>query len=100
MSGIKTYPKMNETIKDLLGRSDEPFKQYTLQRIVELEQQVEAQQQEIDKLKKLEITYAEMQLFASYCHNDLLAEGNSMEAKWKSFIEKTRERMLDMQEVL
>lgn len=35
---INTYPEMNESIKYLLGMSDEPFKQYTLQRILELEE--------------------------------------------------------------
>lgn len=36
---ITTYPKMNETIKDLLRRSDKPMDQYILARIEELEQQ-------------------------------------------------------------
>ena len=34
---IKTYPEMNETIKDLLRRSEEPMNLYTLARIQELE---------------------------------------------------------------
>lgn len=41
MGGIKTYPEMNKTIKDLLRLSDEPMKQYILARIEELEKQVE-----------------------------------------------------------
>lgn len=40
MSQIKTYPEMNETIKDLLSRSDEPMQLYILARIEELEKQV------------------------------------------------------------
>ena len=34
---IKTYPEMNETIKDLLRRSEEPMSLYILARIEELE---------------------------------------------------------------
>lgn len=41
MSEIKTYPKMNETAKDLLRRSKEPMNLYILARIEELEKQVE-----------------------------------------------------------
>ena len=37
---IKTYPQMNETIKDLLRRSEEPMKLYILARIEDLEKQV------------------------------------------------------------
>lgn len=40
MIQIKTYPEMNETIKDLLRRSDEPMQLYILTRIEELEKQV------------------------------------------------------------
>lgn len=40
MSQIKTYPEMNETIKDLLLRSEEPMQLYILTRIEELEKQV------------------------------------------------------------
>lgn len=40
MSQIKTYPEMNETIKDLLRRSEEPMQLYILARIEELEKQV------------------------------------------------------------
>lgn len=39
---IHTYPEMNETIKDLLRRSEEPMNQYILARIEELEAQLEA----------------------------------------------------------
>ncbi|GIN41389.1 hypothetical protein M3685_13310 [Heyndrickxia oleronia] len=42
MPDIKTYPKMNEEIKILLSMSSDPFKQYTLQRIIELEEEVES----------------------------------------------------------
>lgn len=34
---IHTYPEMNETLKDLLRRSEEPMNQYILARIEELE---------------------------------------------------------------
>lgn len=37
---IKTYPQMNETIKDLLRRSEEPMNLYILARIEDLEKQV------------------------------------------------------------
>lgn len=37
MKAVQTYPKMNETIKDLLRRSEEPMHQYILTRIEELE---------------------------------------------------------------
>ena len=37
---IKTYPEMNETIKDLLRRSEEPMNLYALARIEEMEKQV------------------------------------------------------------
>lgn len=40
MNDVHTYPKMNETVKDLLRRSDEPMMQYILARIEELEKQV------------------------------------------------------------
>lgn len=40
MSQIKTYPEMNETIKDLLRRSEEPMQIYILARIEELEKQI------------------------------------------------------------
>lgn len=40
MSQIKTYPEMNETIKDLLRRSEEPMQLYILAWIEELEKQV------------------------------------------------------------
>lgn len=40
MSQIKTYPEMNETIKDLLRRSEEPMQLYILARIEELEKQI------------------------------------------------------------
>lgn len=40
MEAIQTYPKMNETIKDLLRRSEEPMQHYILTRIEELEQQL------------------------------------------------------------
>lgn len=36
---IHTYPQMNETIKDLLRRSEEPMQLYILTRIEELEQE-------------------------------------------------------------
>lgn len=39
MEQIKTYPEMNETIKDLLRRSEEPMNLYILARIEELERQ-------------------------------------------------------------
>lgn len=39
MNGIRTYPEMNEIIKDLLGHHDEPFMQYVLARIEDLEQE-------------------------------------------------------------
>lgn len=42
MSQIKTYPEMNETIKDLLRRSEEPMQLYILARIEGLEKQVSA----------------------------------------------------------
>lgn len=42
MPDIKTYPKMNEEIKTLLSMSSDPFKQYTLQRIIELEEEVKS----------------------------------------------------------
>lgn len=38
---IHTYPKMDEVIKDLLRRSDEPMNRYILARIEELEKWVE-----------------------------------------------------------
>lgn len=38
---IHTYPKMNEVIKDLLRRSDEPMNRYILALIEELEKRVE-----------------------------------------------------------
>lgn len=41
MKKIETYPVMNETIKDLLRRSEEPMNLYILERIEELENQVE-----------------------------------------------------------
>lgn len=37
MEAVHTYHKMNETIKDLLRRSEEPMQQYILTRIEELE---------------------------------------------------------------
>ena len=37
---IKTYPEMNETIKDLLRRSEEPMNLYIVARIEELEKQL------------------------------------------------------------
>ena len=40
MSQIKTYPETNETIKDLLRRSEDPMQLYILTRIEELEKQV------------------------------------------------------------
>ena len=40
MVEIKTYPEMNETIKDLLRHSDEPMNLYILARIEELEKQL------------------------------------------------------------
>ncbi len=39
---IKTYPKMNETIKDLLRRSDEPMDLYVVARLEELEAKLKA----------------------------------------------------------
>lgn len=42
MNGVRTYPKMNETIKDLLRDSEEPMMQYALARIEELEAEVAA----------------------------------------------------------
>lgn len=44
---IHTYPEMNETIKDLLRRSEEPMNQYILARIEELEAQLKAAVQDI-----------------------------------------------------
>lgn len=38
---MKTYPKMNETVKDLLRRSNEPMSLYILARLEELENQVQ-----------------------------------------------------------
>ncbi|MEK3886553.1 hypothetical protein [Bacillus sp. FSL K6-3431] len=38
---MKTYPKMNEAIKDLLGKSDDIHNQYVVARIVDLEKEVE-----------------------------------------------------------
>lgn len=37
MADIKTYYKMNETVKDLLRRNDDPMHQYILARLEELE---------------------------------------------------------------
>lgn len=42
MNGIKTYPEMNETIKDLLRRNDDPMHQYILARIEEMEEQADS----------------------------------------------------------
>ncbi len=39
---IHTYPKMNETIKDLLRITDEPMNLYAAERIEELEAQLAA----------------------------------------------------------
>jgi predicted nuclease with TOPRIM domain len=47
--GIKTYPEMNERIKDLL-KTGQAMDLYALKRITELEEQVEKQQQEIERL--------------------------------------------------
>ena len=38
---MKTYPEMNETVKDLLRRSNEPMSLYILARLEELENQVQ-----------------------------------------------------------
>ena len=38
---MKTYPKMIETVKDLLRRSNEPMSLYILARLEELENQVQ-----------------------------------------------------------
>ena len=47
--GIKTYPEMNETIKDLLRRSKEPMDLYILARIEELEMQLSVAEKDILK---------------------------------------------------
>lgn len=44
---IHTYPAMNETIKDLLRRNEEPMNLYILARIEELEAQLKAAVQDI-----------------------------------------------------
>lgn len=46
---IKTYPEMNETIKDLLRRSEEPMNLYIVARIEELEKQLAAAAEDIWK---------------------------------------------------
>jgi len=42
MIEIKTYPEMNEIIKDLLRRSDETMERYILTRLEELETKLKA----------------------------------------------------------
>jgi len=56
LATIRTYPKMNKTIKELLRKSEDPFKMYILQRITELEQLVQKQQEEITRLKETKVT--------------------------------------------
>ncbi len=57
---------MNEVIKDLLSRSEQQFDQYVLQRIVELEQQVEEQQQEIERYKA-GYEYIDKAIYTQHC---------------------------------
>lgn len=47
ISEIKTYPEMNETVKDLLRRSEEPMNLYIAARLEELEGQLAAAVQDI-----------------------------------------------------
>ncbi|MBN6890105.1 hypothetical protein ACUXCC_005638 [Cytobacillus horneckiae] len=64
-----------------------------------LQEMVDKQQQEIERLKKYEISHAELQLFAGYCLNDLFENGGSMCEEWKTFIKRTRDRMLELQDI-
>lgn len=53
---IHTYPEMNETIKDLLRRSEEPMNLYILARIEELEAQVTAAQGAVQRMEDMQDT--------------------------------------------
>ncbi len=48
---IHTYPKMNETIKDLLRGSDEPMDLYVVARLEELETQLATVQECLRSIK-------------------------------------------------
>lgn len=50
MSEIKTYPRMNEAIKDILGQSENDADQYAVARIVELEKALEEIENTEDEL--------------------------------------------------
>ncbi|MDQ0270783.1 hypothetical protein [Cytobacillus purgationiresistens] len=96
---------MEERIKDLdewkddLAECKEEWNSGSTKFVPYLIDLAEKEQKEIERLKKYEISHAELQLFAGYCLNDLFENGGSMCEEWKTFIKQTRDRMLELQDI-